>query len=207
MTDKLKIFNYDIVKHKVPIHLYNDSLLKEDIINIFSKKEILEHGGNSKEVIGKAHSTCGFGNHYVTNLKNINPLVNYISKIILKKFYDNIKNGKIIYYRIWMNKIYKNCSGKCHTHDEYEGNHDGTAIFYFNVPENGSKLIILKDNIQSSVTKEHKDISHYIEVKSGDLIIHSKNLPHAFSKHMNDDPRICFVFDFGISNNFNFNYT
>jgi hypothetical protein len=201
MINKLRIFNYDILKHKVPIHLYNDSLLKEDINNTFSKKRVLENGDKIEEILGKGYSTCGLGKHYVTNLRNIDPLLNYISQIILKEFYANIRGKKILYHRIWMNKIYKNCSGKCHTH---EGYNDGTAIFYFNVPKNGSKLIILKENIQSVVTEEHKDISNYIEVKSGDLIIHPKNLPHAVSKHMSNDPRVCFIFDFGITNNFNY---
>lgn len=203
MTEKLKIFDYDIIKHEVPVHLYDDDLLKEDVFNTFSKKEILEKRNKPKETSGKSYSTCKLGNHYVTNLKNINPLLDYISQIILKKFYNGIKDKKIDYHGIWMNKMYKNCSVICHTHDR---NSDGTAIFYFNVPKNGSKLIILKDNIQSAVTEKHKDICHYLEVKSGDLIIHQNDLPHAVSKHMSNDPRICFVFDFGLSKNKNLLY-
>ena len=200
-TEKLKIFNYNIIKHEVPIHLYNDSLLKLDIINTFNKKQVLENGINSKEKLGKGYSTCGLGKHYVTNLRNVIPLLDYISQIILKKFYNNKKNIKIFYTRMWMNKIYRNCSGKCHMH---ESDNDGTAIFYFNVPENGSKLIILKNKIDSDVTEKHKDISHYVDVKTGDLIIHRKNVPHAISEHMSDNPRICFVFDFRILNKFNY---
>jgi hypothetical protein len=201
-TEKLKIFNHNIIKHKVPIHLYNNILLKQDIIDTFNKIQILKNGSNSEEKLGKGYSTCGLGNYYVTNLKNITPLLNYISKIILKEFYNNTKNTKIFYDRMWINKIYKNCSGKCHTH---EGSNDGSAIFYFDVPENGSKLIILKNKIDSAVTEKHKDMSYYVDVKTGDLILHRKNVPHAVSEHMSDNPRICFVFDFKLIDDTNYN--
>ncbi len=201
MLEKIKMFNYEIIKHKVSLYLYNDDFLKKDIENTFNSKFVLNNGIFSSEIIGKGYSTCGLGSVFVTGLTNIDPLLNHISQIILKEFYNNTKNSKILYTRMWMNKIYKNCSGKCHTH---EGDNDGTAIFYFNVPDNGSKLIILKNKIDSDVTEKHKDISHYVDVKTGDLILHRKNVPHAVSEHMSDDPRICFIFDFKLIDDLNY---
>jgi len=197
MTEKLKVFDYKIIRHKVPIHLYNDTALMEDVHKIFAREEVTTRGNRSPEKIGEGYSTAGMGERYVTNLKNISSLLNYVSKFILSNYYEE-KNSdkKILYTRMWVNKIYKNCSGKCHVHRS--GNDfSGTAILYFKVPKNGSKLIILKEDIgNEEVTEIHKNISHYIEVEDGDLIIHTQDVPHSFSKHLSDDPRICLVLDF-----------
>lgn len=200
MIEKLKIFNYEILKHKIPPHLYGDVLLNDSVNRIFTKKEIINEKCEVPEKIGKGYSTIRFGNHYVTSLKNISPLLNYISKFILDNYYkEKDANKKILFTRMWLNKIYKNCSGKCHVHGT-KNYSAGTAIFYFNAPQNGSKLIILKENIgDEKVTKTHKNITHYIEVKSGDLIVHTQDAPHAVSEHLSDEPRICLVLDFVLS--------
>jgi len=197
MIEKLKVFDYEIIRHKVPIDLYNDAALMEDVNKVFAKEEVVAKGNRSPEKVGEGYSTAGMGERYVTNLKNISPLLNYVSKLILNSYYEEKNyNRKILFTRMWMNKIYKNCSGKCHVH--YSGNDlSGTAILYFKAPKNGSKLIILKEDIgDEKVTEIHKNISHYIEVEDGDLIIHNQNVPHAFSKHLSDNPRTCLVLDF-----------
>lgn len=205
MIEKLKIFNYEILKHKIPSHLYEDALLSDSVNKIFTKKEIINKISRSSErvpeQVGKGDSTVGFGIHHVTSLKNISPLLNYISKFILDNYYkEKNANKKILFTRMWLNKIYRNCSGKCHVHGA-KNCISGTAIFYFNAPKNSSKLIILKENIgDEKVTKIHKNITHYIEVENGDLIIHAQDVPHAVSKHLSDEPRICLVLDFMLEN-------
>jgi hypothetical protein len=203
----MKIFDYEIIKDKVPLQLYENEELSQGIIEIFKSKFILEEGTHSPEKNNEGYSTCGLGNHFVTDLKNINPLINYISDIIMKNFYNYAhipRDKKIFYTRMWINKIHKNCSGKIHTH---EGHNDGTAIFYYKVPENGSKLIISKykkDIDQIEQTNEN-NVFEYIDVKTGDLIIHKRDVPHGVSEHLNTEPRICFVLDFMIQKKFTYN--
>jgi len=189
----IKAFDHCILRHKVPPHLYDSELLESDVDKLFNSSFILQNGDKSIEKFGRGYSTCDFGNDLILNLSNINLLFEYISTFIIKNFNKNLKKEKILYTRIWANKVYKNCSGKCHIHD---GINDGSAIFYYKVPNNSSDLIILKEKIDGLVTDDHKNISHHIKVYEGDLIIHDKNAPHAISEHMSDEPRICFVFDF-----------
>jgi hypothetical protein len=195
MTKKIKCFNYEIIKSEIPNYLYSDKELERGIYDTFASEIVVSYGDRTLEQNGQGLTTCDIDNSLVTNLPNINPIINYVSEFIIKEFYgSNCKNEIIFYNRMWMNLIHKDCSGKCHTHN---GINDGTAIFYYKVPKNGSKLIILKHDIGlESVEEKHKDISEYIDVKTGDLIIHKRDVPHAVSKHMSDDPRICFIFDF-----------
>ena len=193
-TEIINVFNYNIIKHKVPLYLYNKKSLREDVDGIFESEYIQKNGFQSSERIGKAYSTCGLGIEHITNLSDIKPLLNHISLFILNNFYKEKElNSKILYTRMWSNKMYKGCEGTCHTHN---GDNDGTAIFYFNVPKNGSKLILFKYDIGKSLNSDFKHISYSLKVNTGDLIIHGKNVPHSVSKHMNDEPRICFIFDF-----------
>lgn len=186
-------FDYHIIKHEVPLHLYTSKLLEHDVNELFDSNFVLQNGDKSAEKVGKGYSTCDFGNDIILNLRDIAPLFEYISSFIIKNFDKGSEKERILYTRMWANKVYKDCLGKCHIHD---GINDGSAIFYYKCPDNSSDLIILKDKIEGTVKEEHKNISKHIKVKPGDLIIHDKNVPHAISKHMSDEPRICFVFDF-----------
>lgn len=193
-TKIIKAFDYKIFKHKVPHHFYNKKTLRDDVDKMFNLEFIQKNGSESSERTGKAYSTCGLGIEHITNLTDVYPLLNYISETILNHFYNEKQSSdKILYTRMWSNKMYKNCEGTCHTHD---GDNDGTAIFYFNVPKNGSKLIVFKYDIGQSPNDNFKHISHPIKVKTGDLFFYDKKVPHSVSKHMSDEPRICFVFDF-----------
>jgi hypothetical protein len=190
----LDIFEFKIFKCKVPSHLYNKKTLKKDVDKLFDSEIVKKYGSQSLQRTGKAYSTCGLGIEHIINLSEVKPLLNHISDCILKNFYQE-KNPKvkILYTRMWSNMMYKGCEGTCHTH---EGDNDGTAVFYLNVPKNGSDFIVFKYNIGQSPNDNFKHISHSIKVKTGDLFFYDKRVPHSVSKHMNDEPRICFVLDF-----------
>ena len=190
----LNIFQFKIFKYKVPQHLYNKNNLKDDVNRLFESEIVKKYGSQSSERTGEAYSTCGLGTEHITNLSDIKPLLNHISNCILKNFYKE-KNSKvkILYTRMWSNIMYRGCEGTCHTHD---GDNDGTAVFYLNVPKNGSDFIVFKYDVGQSPNDNFKHISHPIKVKTGNLFFYDKKVPHSVSKHMSDDPRICFVFDF-----------
>lgn len=203
-VEKLKIFDYTIIKSKIPKFLYDDDLLRDDICKHFEKVKKSKSCVTAYETDGSAISTVVMQNKdlMLINLKNITPLINYISHIILIKFFQkNPQENLIIFNKMWMNMSFLNSSVNCHVHDQKHLN-SGTAIFYFNVPKNGSELIILEKNIgNNSVAQHHKKISHYIKVMTGDLVIHSSEVPHATSKNMCNEPRICLVFDFVLKEN------
>lgn len=190
----LNIFQFKIFKHKVPSRFYNKKTLKKDVNKLFDSEIVKKYGSQSLERTGEAYSTCGLGIEHITNLSDVKPLLNYISNCILKNFYQE-KNSevKILYTRMWSNIMYRGCEGTCHTH---EGENDGTAVFYFNAPKNGSDFIVFKYNIGQTPNDNFKHISQSLKVKTGDLFFYDKTVPHSVSKHMSDEPRICFVFDF-----------
>jgi hypothetical protein len=194
-VEKINVFDHDILKLKIPSEFYQSLYLKQDINDLFDSNLILTKGLFSREQRGVAYSSCPIGdNSLVTQLTDVSQLINHITELVANQFYND-PDKQIVYPRIWVNKMFKNCSGICHTHQT--PGIDGVCVFYYNVPENGSKFIVLKKNINGEVTEDHKDISHYIQVKTGDALIHKNTVPHAVSEHMNDDPRICFVFEFG----------
>jgi hypothetical protein len=191
----IKAFDDEIIIQKIPKRFYNNKTIADALEKIFNSAVTREYGAiyeNPEE--GTGYSTCRLGSRIIYDIENINPLLEYIKEVILDVNNEKeIKYSKVIFYRVWANILYKNSSGGCHFHD---GPHSGTAIFYFNVPENGSKLIILKHFIRGLVNETHKDISQYITVETGDLVLHDKKTFHAVSEHMSDIPRICFVFDY-----------
>ena len=191
----IKAFDDEIIIQKIPEKLYNNKTIADALEKIFNSAVTREYGAaykNPEE--GTWYSTCRLGSQILYDIENINPLLEYIKEVILDvNNKEEKKYSKVIFYRAWANILYKNSSGRCHYHD---GPHSGTAIFYFNVPENGSKLIILKHYIDKLVDETHKDISKYITVETGDLVLHDKKTFHAISEHMSDTPRICFVFDY-----------
>lgn len=191
------IFGHEIIKCKVPENLYKNPQLNEDLNGYINYRENDVFYKKCNELEGDGFTTSSENKNNLFSLKNIDPLLNYISLQILENYFKGeFKNKNVLFLRAWVNKIYLNSSGRCHTHDS-ELQNSGTAIFYFKVPKNGSKLIILKEDIGNQIVKdEHKNISHYVEVESGDLIIHSPHVPHAVSKHMSEEPRICLVLDF-----------
>jgi hypothetical protein len=104
----------------------------------------------------------------------------------------------------WMNIMYKNSFGNCHTHDdvaEQDTKEKIVAIFYLQAPENSAKFLVVKNNKDyssmgvSPFTLSEDEILP-IEVKTGDLIIHKVDLPHAVDVHMLDEPRLCLVMEF-----------
>lgn len=198
-TENLKIFDYEIIRSKVPKKLYNNPRLEESIHETFEKLENIDICKDTKESIGKVTTTVGLKNtnFFISNLNDIKPLIDYISKIVLKNFFgEKFHKNNVTIISMWMNKLFYNSSVRCHTHRKNE-HKSAVAIFYFKVPKNGSKLIILKEDIGDKiVTEEHKNISHYIELESGDLIIHSPDIPHAVSTHESKESRICLVFNF-----------
>lgn len=202
--ENLKIFDHEIINHKVPKHIYNSKSLQKSVDKIFENKKIINESQNVLQNSGKIFTTVSsnFKNNITTNLKDINPLIEYISFFILKNYFKvDSDDVKVIYDKMWINKNFLNSSVKSHVH-AHDNRNRGTAIFYLNAPTNSGKFIVLKENIGINVDidENHNDVAHYINVETGDLIIHSNKVFHAVSKHMNSDPRISFIFDFYLEN-------
>jgi len=166
----------------VKLHCDNKTFYKNEnalktFDTIFSHESVKMNTSNEQN--GKSYSTCGMNSDIILKMPGLQNLIQWISFNILEYSYlFTEKNvSKIEYKRVWTNKIFEGCYGNWHTHDYFEG---VVSIFYFQVPENSSKLLVENDEI---------------EVKTGNLILHHSKLPHAVSKHMSEEPRICIVFE------------
>lgn len=190
----IKIFDYEIIKCKIPNILYNNYLLKQNIDRIFKSELILDQNyDNLTESSGNMHSTLYLSKNIIQSIPKINLLFNYLRFLILKNFYNvtNIKNflecKQFVYNGIWMNKMYKNSSVKSHKHSNMV---DGTAIFYYEVPLHGSSSYIIFDNNSEKMNS--------MEAKTGDVIIQSSKVIHGVTEHLSDYPRISIIMDFSI---------
>jgi hypothetical protein len=104
----------------------------------------------------------------------------------------------------WMNIMYKGSFGNCHTHDdvsELTSQRKVVAIFYLRSPENSSDLLVIKNtqdysSMGVSPFTIPTDEIFPIQVTTGDLLIHTVDLPHAMSVHQNSIPRLVVVMEF-----------
>lgn len=132
------------------------------------------------------------------NLKNFReifePILFFYINFYVELSGQNKKN--VIFTRMWVNEIFKGCSGTLHDHK----NCDGVAVFYYKVPKNSSHFVVVHPPITKGVYIDNYSLyeKSYIRVEEGDLIIHNSQTYHGVSEHLSDDSRICFVFDFKI---------
>jgi hypothetical protein len=106
----------------------------------------------------------------------------------------------------WMNIMYKNSFGNCHTHhDESEPDtaQKVVAIFYLQAPKDSASLLVVKNTRDYSTMGVSPftipaDEIYPIPVTTGDLIIHKVDLPHAIDKHLSEEPRLCLVMEFRV---------
>lgn len=148
-----------------------------------------------KEGVGKFETMMG-GGMPVEMIPGLEPLMAWISEYIMKAapyYVDFIPSG-FRFARTWANKMYLGCEGKAHRH----GVNDGVAIFYLQAPEHSSDLVFIEgDKVPQKLLDEYQDeVLIYANVKQGELVFHDKRIIHAVSKHGNEIPRICLVFEF-----------
>lgn len=194
--EKIKCFEYELYKSECDEFIYKDKLLLEAIETVLSQNSNINRPSERQ---GTAITSVG-SEFNVLHLDQTHNLANWIiSQILEIDEYKSKGSITIDFIRHWANRIYEGCSGLCHTHTD---NVDGVAIFYLDVPVGGSDLIIIKDGKENSDHLHYSDNDKfYIPVKSGNLLIHKSDVPHAVSIHKSKDPRTCLIFEFVIAEN------
>jgi hypothetical protein len=180
--------------------LWDNPMLENSIEKLFNFEVVA--GNISNESNGKVLTNCDINDLCLLDAPGINGLMEWMIPVLFdsKEKLDIKKevNG-IIFGRCWANKMFKGSNGICHRHNKYN-NIDGVAIFYYRVPSQSSKFMLIncdKKNYDGKLESEiDKNDIVYIDVQEGDLILHDTNIFHAVSDHHNNDPRICFVFEF-----------
>ena len=100
--------------------------------------------------------------------------------------------------RTWANKMFKGSQGlvHAHVHPDFPNRTDFVAIFYVQIPENGAQLMFIDNGTFNSKYSDYPpEAIKYIHSETGDLLIHSPEIPHAVSTHNSDIPRVCLIFE------------
>lgn len=167
----------------VKIHCDDNTLYKnKDVIEtieyIFNHHEIVTRK-YCHEQVGKGYSTCDLNSAIVLEMPGLQKLIYWIAErqIEYSSEFTSKKVQTVKFERAWLNRMFKGCEVQSHTYKYFDG---VVSIFYFDVPENSAKFLVENDEI---------------EVSTGNLIMHDSKLPHAVSKHMNDSPRTCIIFE------------
>jgi len=133
-------------------------------------------------------------------IPNIDELICWIKQCILDNatHFSKPDAKTVIFINGWTNRFFKGNMCNCHFHHP---DSDGCAIFYKDVPiTDASDLVLVRGGKdETPLTSYEKKDCFRIKVKTGDLIIHHSSIPHGISKHKNDNPRTCIVFNFKLN--------
>lgn len=194
--EKINCFDYVLYKSTCEESIYKNAALLESVNTILMQNSNVN---NPSERQGAAISSVG-SEFNILHLNQTHELANWIiSQILDIDEYKSKGSITIDFIRHWANRIYKGCSGLCHTHTDHV---DGVAIFYLDVPDNSSDLVIIRNGKEDSNYIDYSDNDKiHIPVSSGTLLIHKPDVPHAVSIHNSKDPRTCLIFEFVIVEN------
>ena len=177
----------------------DESIYKDNKL-LVAVNELLEETKDMylpSEQQGLALTTVG-SDYNILHREETHNLAHWIISQILSIDEYKSKNSVLFdFTRHWANRIYSGCSGLCHTHTSTV---DGVAIFYLDVPQDGSELVVINNGTDDSnyLDYDSSDRNH-IKVESGTLLIHKPNVPHAVSIHNSTDSRTCLIFEFIIA--------
>lgn len=144
---------------------------------------------------GHALSSVVLNDTHLLERAHMKPLLEWVSSRILLAGSHLPTAGKDIKFtKAWANRMFNGYEVKCHIH---ELRLDGVAIFYPDVPPNSADLVFIKNGKDGSVCSDYSNADRkHISPMEGMLIIHPTGMPHAVSKHLSDEPRTCFIFEF-----------
>jgi len=200
-----KIFDSTVIRiqcnHK---ELYTEPKISKSIEEIFNylRVEYPEKISSTAESYGGKSETSLGCISSIENISALQPLMVWIGTQIMKAapYIANFNPSSFVYTRTWINKMYKGCSIRSHSHGETKSDNRGVAIFYLQVPENSSDLVFLNGNnekfrLVEDYYNQNQEII-YANICEGELLFHDNGIIHAITEHKNDIPRICLIFDF-----------
>ena len=209
------IFGYTVTRTKCENQSYyrSDEITKT-VNNVFNFPKIQNRDRTLK---GDSHKGAGLttvSESYLSlvNLPGFNNLTEWITQqfLLAKEPLGLASKGNTVYYkRSWANRLFRGGHGLCHNHNKVDNyiatltdytnenfRPDAVGIFYVDVPEASSNLVIIKDGRPETWIGDYvEEDTHWIQPIEGELLIHSPDVYHAVSIHHNDLPRNVFVFD------------
>lgn len=188
MADVLDAVGHKVIRCTVDKSLYDSADLESSLETFFSRPDLVSNDKQASESKGFTLSSVRITNYIGHYLRDFEPLLVNISSCILEHFYGpSCSSTELLFPRVWANRMEFGSSVDCHKHSE--AGIDGAAVFYYRCPSDAGPLSIFESCEDSSNRFD-------VRVKTGDLIIHSKHVPHGVLPYEAEDPRICFVFEF-----------
>ncbi len=136
------------------------------------------------------------------NLKCAKGLFDWIRAAVIEALPSfGLSGSNVVIDRSAMNRMYKDCEGRCHRHMGYnvpglEKTPDIVGIFYV---EAGSSLFIVDRGEHGLLLNDiSSDNKSELITKTGDLLLHRPDAWHAIAKHTMDSPRTCFAFHISV---------
>jgi hypothetical protein len=172
--------------------IYQSVELKNSIESVFKMPEIAKFMDPSQK--GQALTSVGARFH-LAKLPGMGPLMRWITQQVNEAGKElNLSGSQIVFPRGWANRMFKDCEGRCHTHPIQA---HGVVIFYYEVPDDSAELVLIENGTNGSEYHDYPaEKKYHIPVTAGQLVIHHPSVPHAVSRHLSDQPRTCFIFEF-----------
>jgi len=192
--ETINIFDYNVCRFKCHDEtLYRTEKLIAGIDNLFNNSDLDDDLNNQMK---HGISTFGIEKYKLLEIDGIDLLIKWItSKILESRSFFGYKDAiDVDISQAFTNKMWPGATGKVHNHTPTR---HGVIVFYFQQPENGSDLVLVKD---SSIGVDLENIAekdkHYLNVRQGDLIIHETSAWHGVSLHKGTSPRIVFILEY-----------
>jgi hypothetical protein len=153
-------------------------------------------GGKYDSAQGTVLTSVGNEESDIVHMPGAEALVEWITSQLLK---TSSTAQMIEYKRSWVNKMFKDSQGLVHAHVHPDYNMppvDFVAIFYLQVPDDGSDLIFIRDGKFNTPYLNYPEQDRvHIKCSAGDLVVHSPYAYHAVGIHNSEIPRMCVVFE------------
>ena len=177
--------------------LYQNPLLSASINLLLELPQVINREQGSKYDSAHGNVLTSVGNDYsdIINMPGASKLVDWITEKVL---IANPKATGVNYTKSWCNKMMKHSEGLVHAHvnEDLVKKPDFVAIFYYQVPEDGANLVFVDGGEFNTHYYEYDESKiTTIYSRTGRLVIHSPDIPHAVTIHSSDEPRICLVFE------------
>lgn len=179
-------------------NLYENPILTSSINLLLDLPDVVHRVQGTKYDSAMGQVLTSAGNEYsdILTLPGAKNLVSWIDS----KIKESAPPGKSIeYIKSWANKMFYGSQGLVHAHihpDFKNYKSDFVAIFYIHIPENSAQLVFVDGGeFNKKYTEYDESKLTIMKCESGDLIIHSPEIPHGVTIHNSHTPRLCLVFE------------
>ena len=194
-------FGHPIIRAQCPFpELYLDKNLNSIMDNVFAMEPIKNRrrGHYFDIMLGNCDSVEELQQFAPSNLPEASELFKWIVETSTKalSLFD-LPETPLEIDRSAMNRMYKNCEGRCHWHMGYEvpglsKTPSLVGVFYM---QEGSDLVVVKEGQHGKLLSEVPlENQSSIKISTGELLLHRPNVWHAIQKHTSEIPRTCFAF-------------